>query len=451
MGFSKDFVWGAATSSFQIEGAAYSDGKGEDIWNAFCKEDGKVFGGHNGDTACDHYNRMEQDVKLMSEMGLKAYRFSINWARIFPKGTGEVNPKGLDFYGRLIDELLKYGIEPYITLYHWELPYELHKRGGWLNPEIAAAFGKYAAVIAKSFSDRVTHFITLNEPQVFVGCGYLEGSHAPGYKLCKRELLQIGHNVLRAHGEAVKAIRENSVQPVKVGIVMATSPAIPETESDNDVKAAIKAYTSAGRGNFIFTDDYWLDPVVFGKYAAGVTETCADILPEITDEDLKLINQPIDFIGENIYRGNIFRADKNGNPEHVGLKVGFPRNSIGWELTYDALYWGARHACERYKLPYYITENGMAAHDAVSLDGQVHDPNRTDYMHRYLLGFRRAAEEGYPVSGYFAWSLMDNFEWAQGYNERFGLVFVDFDTQERIVKDSAKWYKTVIEENGDKL
>ncbi len=451
MGFNKDFIWGAATSSYQIEGAAYSDGKGLNIWDTFCKEEGKIFGGQNGDIACDHYNRMEEDVELMAKMGLKAYRFSISWSRLLPNGTGEICQAGIDFYNRLINKLLEYKIEPYITLYHWDLPYALHQQGGWLNPEIATWFGDYAKLVAQCYSDRVRYFMTINEPQVILGNGYVGGDHAPGHRLGKKESLQIGHNILTAHGTAVKALREYAKQPVQIGIVMATCPAIPASESPEDVKAAKEAYAAASRDNFIGTDVYWLDPIVLGKYPEGLLASAQDIMPNYSKENMQLINQPIDFVGANIYWGNTFKAGEKGQPIAVKLPDGTPRTAIGWSITPSALYWGAVENCGRYHLPYYITENGMSAHDAVSLDGQVHDPNRIDYMNRYLLGLEQAAKEGHPITGYFAWSLMDNFEWANGYNDRFGLIYVDFQTGQRLLKDSAHWYKKVIESNGESL
>lgn len=450
--FKKDFVWGAATAAYQIEGAYNADGKGRSVWDVFCEGKDKIFEGQNGNIACDHYNRFREDVRLMAEMGLRAYRFSVSWARIIPDGTGEVNQKGIDFYNALIDELLKNGIEPYMTLYHWDLPYELHKKGGWLNPEIADWFAHYAEVVTKAFSDRVKNFITVNEPSVFVGCGYLEGVHAPGAKLEKNELLQICHNVLTAHGKAVKVMRQNAAQPIKIGVAIALCPSIPETESYEDIAAAMKTFTCAGEDSFVFTTDHWLDPIVFGKYPDKTVEMVKKAL--VTDdisEDLAIIGQPIDFIGANIYNGNVYRADSNGNPQYVKLEDGFARTAIQWPVTSDALYWGAREVCGRYGLPFYISENGMSAHDWVSLDGEVHDCNRIDYMQRYLLGFERAADEGLPVAGYFAWSFLDNFEWAKGYNERFGLVFTDYRTQQRTVKDSGKWYSEVIRSNGELL
>nr|WP_302598726.1 GH1 family beta-glucosidase [uncultured Cellulosilyticum sp.] len=451
MSFSKDFVWGAATASYQIEGAACEDGKGLNIWDVFCKEPGKVLHMHHGDIACDHYHSMEEDVKLMASLGLKAYRFSVSWSRILPNGTGEVCQAGIDFYNHLIDTLLKYGIIPYMTIYHWDLPYALHKKGGWLNDEIVNWFAEYATIISKNFSDRVKYFITFNEPQVFVGLGYQMGEHAPGYKLGNFELLQIGHNVLKAHGAASKALRENASSPISIGMAMASSPAIPISENEADILAAYRDYGRADLSNFIFTDSYWLDPVMFGHYPDEVIKTCGHLMPKLSDVDMKLIHQPLDFVGANIYSGHYIKADENGMPQGIPQKVGVPRTAIGWEITPDALYWGAKENYARYHIPYYITENGMSAHDTISLDGKVHDPNRIDYLHRYLHGLKRAASENIPVAGYFTWSLMDNFEWAKGYTERFGLIYVDYETQKRTFKDSAYWYQSVIETNGINL
>ncbi|MCH5348758.1 MAG: beta-glucosidase [Oscillospiraceae bacterium] len=448
MSFKKDFVWGAATASYQIEGAADEDGRGPSIWDEFSHTEGKVFQGHTGDFACDHYHRFKEDVKTMSELGLKAYRFSISWSRIIPDGSGEVNQKGIDFYNALIDELVKYGIEPYVTLYHWDLPYALHLKGGWLNDDISDLFEKYTRIVAENFGDRVKNFITFNEPQVFVGCGYMQGSHAPGYKLDTRELLHIGHNVLKSHGKAVRVLRE-AIPGVKIGFTCATSPACPQSEKD--VEAARESYFYCGKAHFVFSDPFWLDTIVFGKYPQRLLDECKDIMPEVTDEDMKLIGAPIDFIGLNIYFGRNVRLNEKGELENLQLPVGFPRTAIKWGILPPTLYWGPRFHFDRYKLPIYITENGMSAHDVISLDGKVHDPNRIDFLNRYLLELRRAATDGVDVGGYFQWSLMDNFEWSEGYNERFGIIYVDYATGERTIKDSAYWYKDVIESNGENL
>ncbi|MBE6836505.1 MAG: beta-glucosidase [Ruminococcus sp.] len=448
MSFRKDFAWGVATASYQIEGATYEDGKGLSVWDEFTHINGKILDNSTGDVACDHYHRYKEDVKLMAELGIKAYRFSICWPRIIPDGIGEVNQKGLDFYNSLIDELLKYGIEPYVTLYHWDLPYELHKKGGWLNSESVDWFEYYTSVFAKHFGDRVKNFITFNEPQVFINHGYSIGVHAPGYKVGNKELLQMCHNVLLAHGKAVRVLR-NAIEGVNIGFVAASSPGIPV--SDDDIEAAREKYFDCGKNHFIFADSFWFDPVVFGKYPEKVLKENADIFPEIADGDMEIISTPIDFIGLNIYSGHLVEKGENGGYRVVHPPVGNARTAVYWYVTPDALYWGSKFHNERYNLPVYITENGMSAHDVVSLDGKVHDPNRIDYLNRYLLGLKKAADEGVDVRGYFQWSLMDNFEWAQGYDERFGAVYVDFATQERIIKDSGYWYKEIIESNGEKL
>lgn len=440
MSFRKDFAWGAATASYQIEGAWNEDGKSPSIWDVFCEQHGKIMDGSDGTVACDHYHRYKDDVKLMAELGLNSYRFSIAWARVLPDGTGTVNKKGLDFYSKLVDELLKYNITPFVTLYHWDLPYALYLKGGWLNPESSAWFEEYATAVAKKLGERVKHFITFNEPSVFLGCGCMLGEHAPGVQLGTRDLLHMGHNIHLAHGKAVKVLRE-LVPDAKVGITLATMPAIPVTKADE--KAAYEAYFSCNKNSFVWSDAYWADPVVFGKYPEQLLKECGDMFPAFTDDDMKLISQKIDFLGQNIYQAKYFGDWKR--------PAGTPHTEIGWDTFDDALEWGVKHFSKRYKLPIYITENGLSCHDWVSLDGKVHDPNRIDFLHRYLRGLKNAAESGCDVLGYFQWSFIDNFEWAKGYNPRFGMVFCDYQTQKRIPKDSAFWYKDVIQTNGENL
>lgn len=449
MSFKKDFVWGAATSSYQIEGAWNEDGKGLNVWDVFSHEPGYIEDGHTGDVACDHYHRYKQDVKLMSELGIRAYRFSISWSRIFPNGIGEVNEKGIKFYSDLIDELLKYNIEPFITLFHWDYPYELQKLGGWLNNDSVNWFADYAAKVVELYSDRVKHFITFNEPQCFLGSGYLSGVHAPGYAMRYKDVFAMCHNVLKAHGAAVIAMRKNAKQPIKIGYAPTGTTCYPATESPADIEAARKAMFASpdlSRG-VMWNVSWWSDPVVLGKYPEDGLQKYKDYLPEITEEDMRLINQPIDFYANNIYNGKEIRADENGNPCPVPRKTGNGKTAIQWPITPEAMRWGPRFYYERYKLPFFITENGMSAHDVVSLDGKVHDPNRIDFLHRHLIELEKATDDGADVGGYFQWSFMDNFEWLKGYNDRFGIVFVDFESQERIPKDSAYWYKNWIEEH----
>lgn len=450
MGFAKDFVWGAATSSYQIEGTGRDSGKGQNIWDVFTKEPGRVYEGHTGDIACDHYHRFREDVAYMKELGLKGYRFSIDWSRVLPEGTGKVNEKGIDFYNALIDELLEQGIEPYITLYHWELPYEIYKRGGWMNPEIVEWFGQYARLVAERFSDRVKYFFTLNEPQCFVGLGFLQGCHARGVKAPLRDTFEMAHNALKAHGRAVQMLRAYGKQNVQIGYAPTSGMCYPEKETPKDIEAARKALFALpdDLSNWTWNVSWWSDPVILGKYPEEGMKKYEKYLPVITDEDMKLISQPIDFYGQNIYNGRCIRMGTDGRPEEVRRPAGFPKTATNWPVTPEALYWGPKFLYERYRKPIYITENGMACHDTVSQDGKVHDPNRIDFLARYLKNLKRAAEE-IDIRGYFQWSLMDNFEWDKGYAERFGIIYVDFETQERIWKDSAYWYRDLIRRNGD--
>lgn len=344
------------------------------------------------------------------------------------------------------------GIEPYITLYHWELPYELHKRGGWMNPEIVKWFGDYARLAAERFSDRVKYFFTFNEPQCFVGLGFLTGEHAPGVRAPYRDVFEMCHNVLKAHGYAVRMLRQYGRQPLTIGYAPTGTMYYPETEKPQDVEAArqmLFSVLTAGR-EWTWNVAWWSDPVLLGRYPEEGLKLYEAYLPKITGEDMKLISEPIDVYGQNIYNGKCVRMGADGRPEEVKRYEGFPKASSDWPVTPQCLYWGPKFLYERYRKPIYITENGMPCHDVVSLDGKVHDPNRIDFLARYLAELKRAAGE-IELGGYFVWSFMDNFEWARGFAERFGLIFVDFRTQERIWKDSAFWYRNVIRTNGEEL
>lgn len=452
MAFAKDFVWGAATSAYQIEGAVNTGGKGRHIWDIYTDEPGRVFEGHTGEIACDHYHRFREDVKLMKEIGLKGYRFSVDWSRVLPDGFGCANEEGIAFYDSLIDELLEYDIEPYITLYHWELPYEIYKRGGWMNPQIVEWFGEYARLAAERFSDRVTHFFTLNEPQCFVGLGFLKGEHAPGLKSPLCDTFAMAHNVLKAHGRAVQKLRQYGKQKITIGYAPTCGMCYPETDKPEDIKAARQALFAMNQDdrNWTWNVSWWSDPVLLGHYPEEGLRRYEKYLPKITEEDMKLIAEPIDVYGQNIYNGRCVRMGTDGKPEDVRRCEGFPKTAIDWPVTPEALYWGPKFLYERYQKPIYITENGLSCHDVLSIDGKVHDPNRIDFLARYLHELKRAAGE-IDLRGYFQWSLMDNFEWAKGYSERFGLIYVDFKTQERILKDSAYWYRNMIQNNGEKL
>src|SRR5688572_25489729 len=447
--FPQGFRWGAAAASYQIEGAANEDGKGQSVWDMFCRRPGAVWEGHTGDVACDHYHRFREDVALMKRLGLKAYRLSIAWPRLLPEGVGGESEAGIGFYDRLIDELLGAGIEPWITLFHWDFPLSLYYRGGWLNRDSAEWFGDYAELVAKRFSDRVRHFMTLNEPQVFIGAGHMEGRHAPGDKFPFREVLLAGHHVLLAHGQAVRALRASARQPLSIGFAPVGLPNLPLTETREDILAARTA-TFSVTSQTAWTNTWWMDPVYLGSYPEdGLAFYGADA-PEIRAGDLELIAQPLDFFGANLYQGSSVRAGANG-PEHVARAVGAPLTAFEWSVTPDVMYWGPKFFWERYRKPIVVTENGISCRDWIALDGKVHDPDRIDFTARHLLAHRRAIGEGVPVDGYFHWSFIDNFEWAHGYKHRFGLIFCDYATQRRIPKDSAEWYAQVIASNGASL
>lgn len=447
------FVFGAATSSYQIEGAFQEGGKGLNIWDIYVREKGKIYNGHTGDIACDHYHRFREDVALMKEIGLQAYRFSINWARILPDGIGAVNQEGIRFYKELIEELKKNEIEPYITLYHWELPYELYKKGGFMNPEFVEWFGYYAKVVTENFSDQVKYFFTFNEPQCFIGLGFLNGEHAPGLKVPVKDTFLMAHHVLMAHGRAVQMLRQYAKQNIEIGYAPTGTMSYPATEKEEDIEAARQHLFGMNEdsNNWTWNVAWWSDPILKGQYPEEGMERYREYLPNIKESDLKLISEPIDFYGQNIYNGKCIRMGNDGKPEEVKRYEGFPKTAMGWPITPECLYWGPKFLYERYQKPIYITENGLSCHDVISLDGKVHDPNRIDFLARYLGQVKKAKEDGVDIRGYFQWSLMDNFEWACGYNERFGLIYVDYNTQKRILKDSAYWYQTTIKTNGENL
>lgn len=448
MSFRHDFVWGAATASYQIEGAAFEDGKGANIWDVFTHTPGKIADNSTGDVACDHYHRFTDDIQIMARLGIKAYRFSLSWSRLLPEGTGRINQKGIDFYNSLIDELLAYGIEPYITLYHWDLPANLQKQGGWQNEKSPEWFEEYATLVARCFGDRVRYFTTFNEPQVFMGCGYLVGEHAPGLSLRDEELMLACLNVLKAHGRAAKVLH-NMVVEARVGLTVATTMVIPDTKED--VESARELFFESGKGNYVFMQSFWMDPIVLGRFPQPLLDCYGDLLASVTPGDMALISKSIDFIGLNNYTSHQVGTDANGRPEILTRHRGFPKTAMNWDITPEGIYWGTKFYHERYHMPIYITENGMANGDFVSQDGKVHDPQRIDFLHRYLLNLQKAAEEGVDLRGYFQWSLLDNFEWACGYDKRFGIVYVDYETLERTIKDSGYWYRDVVFQNGENL
>jgi beta-glucosidase len=450
MTFPKNFTWGTAAASYQIEGAAYEDGKGPSVWDMLCRKPGAVYAGHTGDVACDHYHRYPEDVAILKNIGVKGYRLSVSWPRVLPAGTGALNEKGLAFYDRLVDALLEAGITPWVTLFHWDFPLELYYRGGWLNRDSAEWFADYATLMTKRLGDRVKHWMTLNEPQVYINAGHLDGRHAPGDKLALHEVLRAGHNTLRAHGRGVQAIRASAKQPCRIGYAPASHPKVPVTSSEADIEAARRAFFATDQKH-LATMSWWLEPVFRGKYPEdGWTHFGSDV-PQVVAGDLELIAQPVDFFGINIYAGEIIRATPDGGFEKLPHPVGVPRTAFDWPIVPEAMYWTARFCHERYKLPIVVTENGISCTDSVGLDGKVHDPLRIDFTRRYLLQLERAIDGGVPVEGYFHWSFIDNFEWAEGYKQRFGLVHCDYATGTRTPKDSAAWYAEVIRTNGASL
>ena len=450
--FRDDFVWGVASSAYQIEGYDLEDGRGKCIWDTFTEE-GRIKDHADAYTACDHMHRYKEDFALMKHLGVKAYRFSLSWDRIMPEGTGRVNEKAIALYRDMIKEMKKNGIEPYITMYHWEFPQALQDKGGWLNEEVIQWFGEYAKVIAENFSDICENFITLNEPECFVGIGHLSGVHAPGLKLPQKDVFQIAHNALRAHGQAVINLRKYACRPIKVGYAPTCGMAYPATNKPEDIEAARKVLFGFEQpmDNWTWNVAWFNDPVFLGKYPEEGLQKFAEYLPEITEEDMKLISQPLDFMGQNIYNGYMIAAAEDGGFEYVDRYAGFPKTAANWPVTPECFYWGVKFLYDRYKMPLYITENGMSCHDDVSLDGKVHDPNRQNFLDLYISALQQANDEGVDLRGYFLWTFLDNFEWDKGYTEKFGIVHVDFRTQKRIVKDSAYWYQKVIESNGAEL
>ncbi|HSC86980.1 MAG TPA: GH1 family beta-glucosidase [Polyangiaceae bacterium] len=452
VGFPDDFVWGAAAASYQIEGASEADGKGPSVWDMFCERPGAVFEGHSGRTAVDHYHRYPEDVALMRELGLGAYRLSLSWSRLFPEGKGRINEAGFDFYDRLLDSLLAAGITPWVTLFHWDYPLALFEQGGWLNRDSADWFAEYAAAVARRFSDRVTHFFTQNEPQVYLGLGHQQGEHAPGLTLPLSQVLLAGHHSLLAHGKAVQALRANARQRLQLGYAPVGLPKLPVSDDPAHLELARRATFTITERN-VWNNTWWMDPVYLGRYPEQGLEFYGKDAPQVQPEDLAVIHQPLDFFATNIYQGQTVRPASQGPWEFelVQPGVGHAATAFNWPVTPQALYYGPKFFFERYGLPIVISENGLSSRDWVGLDGRVHDGARIDFTHRYLLELERAIRDGVPTQGYFHWSILDNFEWAAGYRERFGLIHVDYETQRRTPKDSFAWYARVIRSKGRAL
>ena len=447
--FKDGFVWGAATSAYQIEGSANSGGRGLSVWDTFCQGHGHILRGEDGSIACDHVNRLEEDLDLMALLGLQAYRFSISWSRVLPNGVGSVNEEGLLFYDRLIDGLLERDIEPYLTMFHWDFPQALQDRGGWLNPDVVNWFGEYAEILCSRYSDRVSKWFTLNEPPCFLGLGHKDGKHAPGLQLSWPEFFLTVKHALMAHGNAVRTLREYAELGPRIGYVPISHIGIPATESSSDLAAA-KEFTfgtpSLDRGYWF--SRLYLDPVVLGEWPEECLAVFTNEYPQMTVSERRLVSSEIDFLGLNFYSAPIVKADHDGKPVVLPQPPGSPRTTFDWPITEDGMYWSVRFHEERYGLPMMIAENGMSGLDWVTESGNVPDHGRIDFLSRYLRSLHRAWQENYQIDGYFHWSLMDNFEWAEGYKHRFGLIHVDFETQKRTVKDSGYWFKDVIRANG---
>jgi len=449
--FPSNFIWGAATAATQIEGAASEDGRTPSIWDAYAHQAGRTWKGDHADIACDHYHRWSEDVDLLKQLGVKMYRFSLSWPRVLPNGTGQPNEKALAVYDRLIDRLVEYGIEPAITLYHWDMPQVLFRQGGWLNRDSADWLAEYAGLLSARFSDRVRWWITLNEPQCFISIGHLEGWHAPGLKLPMADVLQAGHHALLAHGKSVQALRANSKATLQIGCATVGVGYFPEDANRPEDVAAARNQTYRTSESFSWTNTWWTDPIYLGHYPADALERYSKCLPEIRTGDMELICQPVDFCGFNHYFGEAVRAGKDGKSEVLPQPSGCELTTYNWPITPDSIYWYARFMHERYALPLLVTENGTASADWVNLDGEVRDPGRIDYVHRNLLCLRRLLADGIPVLGYMYWSLLDNFEWSEGYRIRFGLVHTNYQTQKRTPKSSFHWYRDVIAANGANL
>jgi beta-glucosidase len=437
--FPKGFLWGSATASYQVEGAVREGGRGPSIWDTFSHAPGKTFHGDTGDVADDFYHLYPKDIDLMKDIGLKTFRFSIAWTRIFPSGSGRPNQPGIDFYNRLVDALLASGIQPYCTLFHWDLPQALQDTGGWENRDTAKAFADYAGFTAGFLSDRVKHFMTMNEMRSFVELGYQQGVHAPGLKLDARRVAQLNHYVVLAHGMSVQAIRAHAKPGTKVGIadnVQATTPVI---ETPEHIEAARKAMREQNAS--------FLTVVEEGRYTDLYLAGLGANAPKFSAEEMAIIKSPMDFVGINIYQPTYVRADESAKGYAViDPPVSYPHMYSSWlYVGPEAIYWAPKFVAEIWKIKeLYITENGASSADVIAPDGHVYDSDRVMYLRNYLTQLHRAVAEGVPIKGYFLWSLLDNFEWADGYSKRFGITYVDFATQKRTPKLSAAFYKEVI-------
>ncbi len=439
--FPSDFRWGCSTSSYQIEGAVHEDGRGDSIWDRFCSEPGRIRDGSSGAVACDHYHRWPEDLDLARSLGVNAYRFSIAWPRLLPQGRGAVNEKGLDFYSRLVDGMLERGLQPWATLYHWDLPQALQDKGGWANRATVDAFLEYTELVVRRLGDRVKHWITHNEPYCTAFLGNFEGNHAPGLKDHKTALL-VCHHLLLSHGRAVPLIKR-LVPDAKVGITLSLHPISPASDSAEDAAAALRHDGLRNR--------WFLDPLHGRGYPADVLALLGDEAPQVLSNDLREIATPTDFLGVNYYFPE--RIENAPGVAPIATRVvetpGVERTAFGWEVDPE----GMVTLLTRIQRDYapscvYLTENGSTFEDVVLPDGRIEDVQRRSYLQRHLAAAQRAMAAGVPLKGYFAWSLLDNFEWAEGYLRRFGLAFVDYETQQRTLKASGQWYAQFLQAGG---
>ena len=439
--FPRHFVWGVAAAAPQIEGAAFADGKGESVWDRFARRPGAILRGDRPDRACDHYHRYAEDFALMRELGIRHYRLSVAWPRIFPAGDGAINRRGLDFYGRLVDSMLALGITPWVTLFHWDLPQALEDRGGWRTRAVADAFAPYADTVVSTLGDRVKHWITLNEVRCFTSMAYGNGSKAPGFREGPRVVNQTMHHALVCHGHAVRAVREHGGRGARCGLTDNCETSMPVTESAADIAAA--------RAHFVEGNRAVLDPIYRGRYSAAYLRQCGADRPVVARGDFALISAPTDFLGLNIYSGAFVRRGRDGRPEVLQPSASYPRTDSAWlSLAPRALYWGPRFVAEVFgEKNIYITENGCGYDDDAVTDGETRDLHRIEYLRGYLKELHRAIADGAPVRGYFIWSFLDNFEWNDGYQRRFGIVHNNFRTQVRTPKLSAHWYRAVMAAN----
>jgi beta-glucosidase len=445
--FPEGFLWGSATASYQVEGAVHEDGRGQTIWDTFSHMPGKIANADTGDVADDFFHRYREDIALMKDMGLKSFRFSVAWSRVFPQpsmaSNGTPNPKGLDFYNRLVDALLTAGIAPYCTLYHWDLPQTLGDQGGWQNRQTAVQFADYAGYVARHLSDRVKHFMTLNEMQSFVDLGYGNGVHAPGLKLGRKDHVQVAHHAVLAHGLGVQAIRANARPGTQVGLADNATACTPVFAVPEHIKAA---HIAMREENARF-----LTAVMEGRYTDLYLKRLGADAPIHTDAEMKAIGSPLDFVGLNIYPASYVRADSSEQGyAMVQPPASYPHMASPWLLVGpEALYWVPKTVNDLWHpKAIYITENGASSDDVLAPDGHVYDTDRTMFLRNYLTHLQHACAEGVPVKGYFCWSLLDNFEWADGFGKRFGIVYVDFKTQQRTPKLSAHFYKETIARNS---